>query len=970
MRFFVNDGLPLNVVGGYNFNTRRIEIIVKWSFGIEAINGIFDSQLPLLCNKIFALILSEALLIYDYKHNGELSSSDSVKQWYKVYFSNMFDNTLHRSNLSQQLSDVVSDNYGSRIFERVEKSIIEGKSPAIKIEYKGLNPELDIEGIPSIKKGNKQLEDIFGDCIEDYVNEFRSNFNIDHIGYQDLKELWSNFAELGAFLYKNRDLPLDPRNIAAEPTGPLDMYEYKNYDKVKYNETLKQQKQDEDEKKDREYEDFLKKNKLDSIIQTADQLKLQDKQAKYFNDFSSYGTYTRRLPDGRRIPMLPGQFADKKDYITDTDNYIKHYLMNCSNPSFQDIETAIQGNREAIENCRQSYRKLVALENSNNPDQNRLNLLRSIYQNTFNEAQSISRSFWEWMRQLTNNTPDSNESRFFTQKFNIADMDQAWDNAQTLMQRERAVQSSESTFASATMGQLMDRRDISRRELQMSQVANQLAEIHQLINNQNNPLSANQIQNLRREEVNLARQLQNLHNQSNLGSIRQNNAYNIYNRYGSRTLTSGVYNNNIVNHNNNDSDSVLSMDSTFNANNNMDINNNLDIIATSLVRMKHVGNGLLEDVNNHRLPIDQQDARNRGLGTNIFFNNQVRPNNNPGLLTSASQLSTINIPGIRNNIPYTPNNIEADIITTIRDIRNYLNNELINEQARLGRRLSTTEVDAFKRQTLNNIIQSVITNDNKRHFNNIKNALFTYTKNIYGFDRSASPNTIINYQQNIPSTRPTAINNRLNGDMANNLLPVIINNELTPEQYEALMHNQGVLVTNGGERSTLFPLHVLNNIGKERILNNNEKYFRTLFTRGLSYLINSMPSWETIKEYAREGFIKTQDIYRFFKNLYKFTKILLPLESNMKPYMNQKFGFGKPADPNYFDLAYKLTYKIKKMYELHKGTVRQNMVYSELYMPVTILQKVLYAHLVTQNDFTPEILYLLNCSNKGLEEFL
>ena len=62
--------------------------------------------------------------------------------------------------------------------------------------------------------------------------------------------------------------------------------------------------------------------------------------------------------------------------------------------------------------------------------------------------------------------------------------------------------------------------------------------------------------------------------------------------------------------------------------------------------------------------------------------------------------------------------------------------------------------------------------------------------------------------------------------------------------------------------------------------------------------------------------------------------------------------------------------QLKKMYELNKGTIRRDMVYSELYMPSSILKKALYCHLATQNDFTPEILYLINCANKGLEEFL
>ena len=106
------------------------------------------------------------------------------------------------------------------------------------------------------------------------------------------------------------------------------------------------------------------------------------------------------------------------------------------------------------------------------------------------------------------------------------------------------------------------------------------------------------------------------------------------------------------------------------------------------------------------------------------------------------------------------------------------------------------------------------------------------------------------------------------------------------------------------------------------------------------------------------------------RSIYRFAKIVLPLKSNIQQYANQRFGYGIMASYKYFDLAYKLTFKLKKMYELNKGTIRRDMVYSELYMPSTILKKALYAHLVTQNDYTPEILYLMNCANKGLEEFM
>ena len=244
-KFFVNDSSPISVIGGYNYNTRKIEILVKWAFGIEAIYSMFESHLPLICNKVFAIILSEALLVYDYRHNGELSKSDLVKRWYKTYFENVFEKMLTRKTVVSNLSTVVSDDYGARLFTQVEKAIVEGRSPSVKIDRIGANAELDIEGIPSIKKGSKILEDIFGDCIEDAVIDNKDAFNIDDLTQKELKDVWSNFAEFGAFIYNNRDLALDPQYIAADPSEPLDLYQYKNYDKLTYREELKQQRQQE-----------------------------------------------------------------------------------------------------------------------------------------------------------------------------------------------------------------------------------------------------------------------------------------------------------------------------------------------------------------------------------------------------------------------------------------------------------------------------------------------------------------------------------------------------------------------------------------------------------------------------------------------------------------------------------------------------------------------------------------------------
>ena len=148
-------------------------------------------------------------------------------------------------------------------------------------------------------------------------------------------------------------------------------------------------------------------------------------------------------------------------------------------------------------------------------------------------------------------------------------------------------------------------------------------------------------------------------------------------------------------------------------------------------------------------------------------------------------------------------------------------------------------------------------------------------------------------------------------------------------------------------------------------------YYRQMFLDGAEYFWHTyIPSWNTIKHWAKNAYRFTGKTWRVLRRMYSIAKDMLPLKSNMERYANQGLGFEIFGDLEYFDLAYKNNCSVKKMYKLHKGSCRKDLVYSEIYMPVSILQKMLYAQISLQNEFSPEVLYLINCANKGLESML
>ena len=391
---FLVSNVPIQVVGGYDFNLKRIEIMVKWSFGVDMISQMFEAHIPLICNKVFALILSEALMIYNYKHNGSLViNSEFVKKWYRIYFEGVFGDTLHRTELAKNLATIVSNNYASRIYESIEKAIIENRSPSIVISKKGENTELDIEGIPSIKKGDKELEDIFGDSIEDYVNEKREEYNIDNEGYKELKEFIGEFANLGFFLYKNRELYLNPQNLEAMPETAFETLNKGKLSAEAAQATLHRLEEEHQQKEEAEYQKYLDNNpKIKAALEKTKNEEWDKRTEKYFGELT-----TKYNSEGRAIVGKYAKPPSLQEYINNDskNNFIQAFMLDSGVATEQDIQDAIDGTKNCINEYERALARYAKINSNPNIDEKTRNNALNILKATEKQAQDVYASFKE-----------------------------------------------------------------------------------------------------------------------------------------------------------------------------------------------------------------------------------------------------------------------------------------------------------------------------------------------------------------------------------------------------------------------------------------------------------------------------------------------------------------------------------------------------------------------------------------------
>ena len=981
---FLSDGNPLQVIGGYDFDNRKIQIIVKWSFSLNALNSLFESHLPLICNKIFALILSEALLIYDYKHNGEISKSNSIKQWYKIYFGKSMGDILHRQSLTEELTDKISENYGARLFERVEKAIIEGRSPSIKFEHKGENAELDIEGIPSIKKGKKELEDIFGDAIEDYVNEMMANnrLQIDAAAYQNLKQIWSDFAELGAFVYTHRDLPLDPSNIEAMPEDLEDSVTSKQ-DPMTIAIAKVKAKEEEKAEEDQAYQKYLAANpKLKALIdKTADE-QYDKKVQKYFHDFLPYDGSTIKTQDGRMIPEHVGKYSDKTSFIDPKsgESYISLFLIGkpCS---LNDARIALNGTRRAQQLMLDSETRLNNLRRSSNPSPEKIQEAFEAYKNARAEAMLVAQHFTKFAASLTANTP--NAFKFYQPqqpalpfdidvkpkdkpqeqpkaKLDSNEFNQQLADFEKLINDEAAIQDANKKHLALGIGSSRLDKVILQQQLEVSRLSDDLGRQISLLSSdpktQNRPRDIQSAKNIALALTARMQQDKKAWDILSKSQIDQQINTQLKTNPEFLNLPQSFLKPQFK------KDIADSYESRIDPDSRNPIQ--MDKIEDDIRYMSQITSSIDDDIRNSRMG-DPNSQDNNALKFKA------------GVVKQYQQFITQKLnsyESIKNNLiskHQEINNIK-DKIKQERDPKKRL-------QLKTDRDLAIHDYDQLEQARI--AAWSQIQHDYnqcRKNTRDMKNALLNYAKKQLSFIRSKNFQDIRSFMQDHLQgqyqQRKSDIGDRGAITLFNHNIEQAIN-DLNSNDDKKIIHALQVIKSAGDQFPALYKAleldpHVLHVLETDRSIDSKEGYARDLFLNGLGFLYNSLPSWNTIKYYFNQSMIKGQQIIRTVKSIYRYAKVILPLKSNIMPYVNQKFGFGQIANFNYFDLAYKLTYKLKKMYELRKGTVRQNMVYSELYLPVSILQKVLYAHLVTQNDFTPEILYLINCSNKGLEEFL
>ena len=186
----------------------------------DIVNDVVRTYLNDACNEAIALILSEALYVYNYRNNGRLCNLDIVTDWYENYFEATLSAITNRTTTASVLAPLIAKTYPTTIYNNIEKAILEDRSPAVTIVNKGGNPDLDIEGIPSIKKGDKGvLNKIFEDAIEDVVLANKEELHLDTVLFDDLTKYKDDFGLFGTFLYRNRDLDLNINNLADMPDG-------------------------------------------------------------------------------------------------------------------------------------------------------------------------------------------------------------------------------------------------------------------------------------------------------------------------------------------------------------------------------------------------------------------------------------------------------------------------------------------------------------------------------------------------------------------------------------------------------------------------------------------------------------------------------------------------------------------------------------------------------------------------------
>ena len=998
--FFVSDE-PVHISGGYDFNKRRIEIYVNWRYGYDAIFQVLKSYMPLLCNKIFATILSESLLIYDYKHNGELSKHDKIKQWYYEYFRGVFGTALKQQNLANKLADIVSQNYGTKMYERVENALIEGTDPQIKVIKKGENPELDIEGIPLIKKNEKELHDIFSDAIEDYVNANMNELGIDnHAGdqYRRVKEFFDEFGNFGEFLYKNRDLELNPKNIQENPEEDSLPGDKKIIEDTKQL-TKYQLDKEANEREERAYQKYLKDHpKIKELLDATNNPSLDQITEKYFGNLKNakeFNMIERKNSDGT-VTMIPQRSTNRAQSVKtfiDSDNnqdYISLFLLG-KNCSAKDMKEAIDGVKNNLKCYRNTQLKLNnAIRKGDSPEKIRkLNEAYQLYEKQFKTTFSHLVQLFAEKTKGTDNydkfykpvlTGDTSKNSIETDYSNaqliINDMSKAiydhginknrnlWissdskkiikNSNKTINNKINELKALDAIIISDSTTQKEKYDAIQRFNIMCNsngEVANLVGNIGDKILDpyiKNTKWNNNPNEHLRYSDIIRGSNKKNVDSYFKFLNLKERYE-DIQKKFNNPAESKGK-----IESISNDLFGNKQVHTDLNALRNIKNNLDADHIYDVIDNINKLGNSINDDINKgriHNTKINGENFRNIISNfTNINFDGkQLYDKNNINRQQYVDRINNL----LQNN---NKKNNFLIYMSNLANIVNLSKNHIEDETRKYYH-----EFDSFiGRSTKLNILQKFNDYLDRRK-------------------KSIDQNLKI-YEGRLKNRGPLAqkeLKEALKDQNQNTDLIDIIDGQFVDDYTDQNDRNRLIQLLSKFLNSTekyLLPGKNQLALGNDSLLSkadNPEKdYYKLLFLNGLDYLRDCLPSWETIVEHFKSGYATAKHAVQVVKSIYRTVKVVLPLKSNIYPYMNQKFGFDIIGDKDYFDLAYKLTFNVKKMYSLKKYSVRHNMIYSEIFLPVSIFSKILFVNITTQNDYDNIMLYLINCANKGLEEFL
>lgn len=938
-KFFTTNN-PINVVGGYNFNKHNIEITVKWSFGIDAAMDFMRPTMYTACKKIFALILSEALLLYDYRTNGQLSSRELIQKWYFTYFRSVLGDSLHRFQMADKLAQKICVDYGPRMYTKIEKPIIEGRSPAVIVKKTGANEDLDIEGIPSVVKGDKQLRDIFVDAIEDFAVINRDEYNVDNYAFKDIKAFTDEFGQFGEFLYKNRDLNLLPERISEMPSDPTTPFEKRMASASRARQY--ELNREADKELDRTYEKYLADNpELQKAIKVAD----EQRKASY------YTKSTERLEKvNEKNEELKAHDEAHRKMLTSFDDeeggsYVKKMFLdtmgdkNSPKPTLDEIADIPRG-LLAVYERKNELEKQIAEANNNGlavSDPEAFKGLIELYGTVAQNANQTLDDSIKYFREITKYSPDENIKDQFDKlnvNLNTITQQQVQQYVNTMKLAIQKSREADETNAARQIHlpdtHIANSRTYNRLVGEYKTAKDQIDNFNARIESaQDNTTKAFLMQQKKDVLDRVATDIRNHIDPQIYGALTNNQISGIKNVEFITRFEKNIQD---------DIEKIFENPAQFNVSrivaSRPDINNADDIFKRVCQAVK-----TSSDATNQRLVYGKGYPERIKNAIDSFENTFMTATGNPS---------------------YEAFNKAAE---------QYKNDH------------NLVSIDAAKNELLKNIIQTTGSKGYSigQAYNIAHHLTLSQAKKELGLQRTASFDDTVNaakakissqvglYNQNTLRSLTAILKShgyKENAtdpkDMEKNL--AILKNILDVQYRNNPAHQNSVLY--GYERDI-----EKGNAARlqDKIKTQERAYRRQLYLDGYDWMYSRMPKWSDVKRWFKQGVNMAEDTVRAMRGLYRLAKIIYPSKANIELYANQPMGFEIMGHVGYFDLAYKINCGIKRMYELNKGTVRRDLVYDEIYMPVSILQKMLFAQINTLNEYSPETLFLIDCANKGLE---